>query len=168
MTELTASGGLAGQFAPSGANFNGPGKIAIDAAGNVWVVNALGGSVTELTSSGALVGNFDPSGANFNGPGRIAIDAAGNVWVTNGGVNTLGNPSSSVTELNSSGGLVGNFAPIGANFKGPNDVAIDSAGNVWVTNFHQSLTELVGAARPVLTPRVACLKQSPPHAVFLP
>ena len=57
----------------------------------------------------------------------MAIDADGNVWVTNYSGDT-------VTELNSSGGLVGNFAPSGANFESPIQVAIDAANNAWVTN----------------------------------
>jgi len=40
-----------------------------------------------------------------------------------------------VTELTSSGGLVGNFAPSGANFNDPSSVAIDALGNLWVPNF---------------------------------
>ncbi|HKN01153.1 MAG TPA: hypothetical protein VJX23_11600 [Candidatus Binataceae bacterium] len=164
MTELNSSGGLVGNFAPSGANFNYPYGVTIDAAGNAWVTNAAGSSVTELNSSGGLVGNF----AVGDEPDAVAIDAAGNVWVANG----VGN---SVTELDSSGGLAGNFAPRGANFNYPYAVAIDAAGNVWVTSGaavpngpQPSVAELVGAARPVLTPLVACLKQSPPHAVCLP
>jgi streptogramin lyase len=123
---------LALNFNPSGANFNAPSNVAIDAAGNVWLPNfgvpaTPGNTVTELNSSGALVGNFNPTGADFNNPFGIAIDAAGNVWVPNADGNT-------VTELNSSGALVGNFNPTGADFNDPTAVAIDSAGNVWVSN----------------------------------
>ena len=162
VTELTSSGGLAGHFDPDGANFDFPGGVAIDAADNVWVANVDGDSVTELTSSGGLAGNFDPSGANFGEPIGVAIDAAGNVWVTNIGGN-------SVTELTSSGALAGHFAPSGAHFSAPDGVAIDASGNVWSANAGgDSVAEIVGAARPVLTPRVACLKQTPAHAVCLP
>ena len=52
---------IALNFAPSGANFLGPIFLAIDAAGNVWVPNFGGNSVTELNSSGGLVGNFAPT-----------------------------------------------------------------------------------------------------------
>src|SRR5208283_5141437 len=149
VTELlagcTASSCTADNFNNSnteGAGFDLPQFEAIDAAGNVWVTNALGNSVTELTSSGGLAGHFDPDGANFDFPGGVAIDAADNVWVANV-------DGDSVTELTSSGGLAGNFDPSGANFGEPIGVAI-------------------GAARPVLTPRVACLKQTPAHAVCLP
>ena len=176
VTELNSSGSLASNFAPSGANFDFPDNVAIDAAGNVWVTNnndiiVTDGSVTELTSSGGLAGNFNNSnisGANFLDPAGVALDAAGHVWITN--------EFSGVTELTSSGGLVGSFAPSGANFMIPHGVAIDAAGNVWMANggFNQipsassSVIEFVGAARPVLTPLVACLKRKHPSAVCMP
>ena len=159
VTELTSSGGLVGNFSLSGAYNRAASGLAIDAAGNVWVTNFTAKSVTELTSSGGLVGDFAPSGANFKDPYSLAIDAAGHVWVANFS-------GDSVTELTSRGDLAGNFAPSGPNFNHPHAVAIDAAGNVWVTT--NSMAELIGAARPVLAPLVACLKQTPPHAVCLP
>ena len=48
-----------------------------------------------------------------------------------------------MTELNSAGALIGNFAPIGSNFDYPGGVALDSSGNLWVTNvLGNSVTEL--------------------------
>ncbi len=162
VTELTSSGALAGNFAPSGANFNNPLRVAIDAGGNVWVPNSQGNSVTELTASGGLVGNFTFPLANFNTPNGVAIDAADNVWVTN----STGN---SVSELPSSGALPSDLSPSGANLDGPASVAIDASGNLWVVNANgDSVAEIIGVARPVLVPLVACLKQTLPHAVCLP
>jgi len=158
VTILSSSGGIVGE--PFSTDLVEPGGVAIDAGGNAWVANEGGNTVTEVTSSGDLAGNFAPGGAGFDSPGFVAIDADGNVWVTNF-------EGDSVTELTSSGGLAGNFAPIGA-FNFPDGVAIDAAGNVWVANAINSVAEIVGAARPVLTPLVACLKQKPPHAVCLP
>jgi len=61
-----------------------------------------------------------------------------------------------------------NFAPIDANFSTPYAAAVDVSGDVWVSNLGNTVAELIGLARPVLTPLVACLMQSPPHAVCLP
>ncbi len=107
----------------------GPGAIAIDASGNVWVANVGGDdesiiqncSVTKLSTLGTVLGTFT-LGLNSS-PVGIAIDISGNVWVTNPFLNT-------VTELSSSGALIGTYAV--GNF--PYGIAIDSAGNVWVTN----------------------------------
>jgi hypothetical protein len=61
--------------------------------------------------------------------------------------------NNTVTSLNNDGTLFRNFAPSGSNFSDPNFVAIDSSGNVWVTNgLGNSVTELVGIAAPVKTP----------------
>jgi sugar lactone lactonase YvrE len=89
----------------------------------------------------------------------VAIDAAGNVWVANAGGGV------GLTELNPSGGLAGHFAS--SVVGGADGLAIDASGNVWL-NAGGSVVEIVGAARPVLTPLVACLKQSPPSTVCLP
>jgi len=173
VTELTFGGDLAGNFSnlnTIGANFVFPSSVAIDTAGKVWVTNdsldPFGSSVTKLTSIGALVGNFNYSntpGANFDRPFGLNIDGAGNAWITN---------ISSLTELTSSGALVANFnnttISSGDDFLSS---AIDAAGNVWVTiqgKVDQGVSEVIGAARPVRTPLVACLKQWPPHAVCLP
>ena len=150
VTELDSNGALVGNFNPPGANFDWPVYLAIDSTTrNVWVTNWYGNSVTELNSKGALVGNFAPAGANFLEPGVEALDVKDNLWVVNspGGApatrpaqSYLGN---SVTELNSSGALVGNFAPVGANFSGLVGLVLDTKGNVWVTNYlGNSVTEL--------------------------
>jgi streptogramin lyase len=175
VTVLGSDGSLAGYFYnnnPSGADFYYPYRLAIDASGNVWIANFNNtltnpGSVTALTSKGGLFGrgnfnNRNTAGANFYEPYGIAIDAGGNVWVAN-----LGN--NSVTELNSTGGLAGNFAPAGANFNEPFVLAIDASGNVWVANQQgNSVSELIGQARPVLTPLCKCLSQTSAAAVCLP
>jgi streptogramin lyase len=166
VTELTSSGGLGGNVAPAGAAFEEPGGIAIDTAGNFWIPNEESDTLSELLSgcsTAACTGlNFSPAGANLDSSVSIAIDSANNVWVTN----AFGN---SVTEFTSSGGLAGNFAPPGAGFSEPDGLGIDASGDVWIANAGgDSVAELIGAARPVLTPRVACLKKVPANTVCLP
>ena len=59
------------------------------------------------------------------------------------------------------GQLVGNFAPPGSNFNQPVEAAIDSSGNLWVTNIGgDTITALVGVAAPLLTPLEACLQKA--------
>ncbi|MGA9723140.1 MAG: choice-of-anchor D domain-containing protein [Candidatus Binatus sp.] len=166
LVELNSSGKLVKRFTLSSANFQQPVDVAIDAVGDVWAANNSGNSVSELfagCSASTCTGHsFAPKGSDFNSPAEVAIDAAGNIWVTNN------SSSGSVTELDSGGGLMGNFAPSGAGFDVPTGIAIDAAGNVWVANgLGNSVAEIVGAARPVLTPLVACLTQTPAHAVCL-
>jgi hypothetical protein len=135
-----ASWSLALNYAPAAAAFNSPYAIAVDGAGNVWVANAAGNSVSELTgASGYITGmNFAPVGASLNFPTWLAIDTAGNVWVAN----SKGN---SVSELTNASGYASglNFAPSGAALNGPSSIELDSAGNLWLTNFSgDSVSEL--------------------------
>ena len=105
---------------------NKPSAIAIDSSGNLWVTNQGDNSITELSSSGTVINTFsnvvgpDPSG--------IAIDDVGNIWVTNMG--TAAVPGTTVTELNSSGTVIGNFT-VGSN---PSSIFIDPFSDIWVTN----------------------------------
>ena len=116
---------------------SGPTGIAIDASGNIWVVNSYGGdftngTITELNSSGTTI-----TYTVGNGPENIAIDASGNVWVTNSGSNT-------VTELNASGGTIDTYA-VGNN---PYDIAIDDSGDIWVSNASgNTVTKIIGVAK---------------------
>ena len=65
-----------------------PWGVAIDASGNIWVVNDVDGTVTELNPSGSAIATYPVGSA----PTGIAIDASGNVWVENWG-------DGSVTEI---------------------------------------------------------------------
>jgi hypothetical protein len=57
-----------------------PGRIAIDAAGAVWIVNQTG--IAKLSSSGAfLSGQNGFTGGGLTAPFSIAIDDGGNAWV---------------------------------------------------------------------------------------
>jgi len=48
-------------------------------------------------------------------------------------------------------------------------VAIDASGDLWVPNqSSNTMAEFIGAARPVLTPLVVCLRKTPALAVCLP
>ncbi len=136
-----ASWALALNYAPAAADFNSPYAIAVDGAGNVWLANAGGNSVSELTgASGYITGlNFAPAGASLSIPTWLAIDAAGNVWAANA-------KSNSVSELTSASGYASgfNFAPAGAAFNGPSSIELDSAGNLWITNYlGNSVSELL-------------------------
>jgi streptogramin lyase len=166
VVELNSSGGLVGSFSPDAAEFDSPAHVSFDANSNLWVSNIGGDTIAELlagcstTSCTAL--NFDPDGANFDAPAVVELDSAGNAYVAN-------EEGDSMTVLNSSGGLIGNFAPAGADFDLPDGLVLDASGNVWVANVDSdSVAEIVGLARPVMTPLVACLKQTPPHPVCLP
>ncbi len=141
--------------------------IAVDGSGNVWTTNENNNSLSMFNSSGvAQSGSGGFTGGGLNTPVAIAIDGSGNVWASN----IDGN---SISEFSSLGAAISGASGYdGGGLSSPIGIAIDGSGNVWVTDSVEagaSITELVGAATPVVTPIQANLK-SPygSHAVNKP
>jgi hypothetical protein len=131
VSELTAASDYGSGNNFTSADFNGPGALALDSSGNVFVVPG-NSSVSELTaaSSYATELNFTPAGASLLDPNAIALDNLGNVYVTNGG-------TGAVSELlvSSSYGSGKNFDnSTGAAFNGAEGIALDGSGNILVVN----------------------------------
>jgi MYXO-CTERM domain-containing protein len=126
--------------------FNSPvGLAANNTLGNFYVsdTNTLrqitGGVVTTL--AGALTaGSADGTGvsAGFNSPGGLAVDSAGNIYVADTGNSTIREitPTGAVTTLAGQAGNAGLMDGTGSNalFNKPEDLTVDTAGNVYVAD----------------------------------
>jgi len=93
--------------------------IAVDASGNVYVID---GSVRKITPDG-IVSTLQ-GGNSISGRG-IAVDVAGNIYVAD--------PVRHVVRKISSSGTVGTFGTA-SSFDEPIGVAVDASGNVYVTD----------------------------------
>jgi sugar lactone lactonase YvrE len=129
------------------ARLAGPRGLALDAAGNLYVADEANcvirkitpaGLVTTLAGSVGVAGVTNGTGAaaQFGYPEGVAVDTAGNVYVadTSGGRIRFITPAGVVTTL--AGSVTGSADGTGtaASFSLPKDVAVDGAGNVYVTD----------------------------------
>ena len=143
--------------AGTSASFNGPGEIAIDVNGNLYVSDSGNFQIRKLTSAG-FVSTFagGGSGANrvFNRPNGVSVDAAGDVYVADP-------PSHKIRKINAVGvvsvfagtGAIGSADGIGtsATFNTPNGVAVDASGNVYVVDTGNQKIRKITAAGVVST-----------------
>lgn len=151
LSEFNSSGVANGSAPFTGGGLSSPQGVAIDAAGNIWIANSGSiNGVSEFSSSGTAKSGSPFSSGNVNGTTTaIAIDGNGNVWATANG---------SILEYNSSGTPITGSNGYQPGLYGLQGIAIDGSGNVWATSFSGgTLTELVGAAVPVVTPMLANL-----------
>ncbi|MGD0914003.1 MAG: NHL repeat-containing protein [Terracidiphilus sp.] len=127
----------------------GPVAVAIDAGHNAWFANQSSdlGSVTEISANGSQVTTIDSGGNETSGIATDAIGISGGV--SKGHVWTANYESSTVSELelNNNGTVtVVSAGYTGGGLEHPNGIAVDGAGNVWVTDYRGNrITELQGA-----------------------
>ena len=126
VVELNSSGGRATLNPFSGAGIQGPGQIAFDGSGNVWIANN-GPSVSKLSANGAALA--PSTGFNTGGIGStaLALDTSGNVWIADSANNKI-------EVLGQTGAAISGPGYSGAGINGPSAIAIDSVGGAWVAN----------------------------------
>ena len=175
--QINASGvvsTLAGQIGVSGsangtgtgATFNTPSYLRVDASGNVFVTDPVDSTVRKITSGGVVTtfagtpgstGTTDATGtsARFNAPRGITSDAAGNLYVCDTGNHSIRKITSGgvVTTYAGRVGMAGTLDGAGtsAGFDGPRDIAADGAGNLYVIDKNSSTVRKIDAGVNVTT-----------------
>jgi len=157
ITKLSSTGSLISGSPFTDGGLNEPSGVAIDGSGNAWVADFNSNSVTELSSSGAPTSGSPYTGGGLAEPQGIAIDGAGNIWIVN-----YDYTNNSVTELSGSGIILsGTNGYTGPGMDVPHSIAIDGSGDVWIPNsVNSSISELIGAAAPVVTPLAVGVKNN--------
>lgn len=150
----------------SAARFFVPQSIVVDRAGNVFVTEPRNHTIRKITPDGEvstfagaidLSGSADGTGAaaRFNFPYGLAIDRADNLYVAdrNNCMIRKITPAGTVTTLAGSPNIIGFADGTGAaaQFSGPEGVAVDNAGNVYVADFYNCTIRKVTPAGVVTT-----------------
>ncbi len=168
---VTTLAGLAGSSGSadgtgSAARFDSPRGVAVDSSGNVYVADFYNHTIRKVTGAGVvttlagLAGssgstNGTGSAARFNHPQDVAVDSSGNLYVADYFNSTIRKvtPAGVVSTLAGSAGNHDSVDGTGsaARFYLPWGVAVDSSGNVYVTEFYKRTIRKVTAAGVVTT-----------------
>jgi sugar lactone lactonase YvrE len=138
----------------------------MDLSGNVYVADTCNNTVRKVTPTGTVTtiagdperrGYGDGTGqeALFSGPAAVALDREGNVYVTdsyNTAVRKI-DVTGRVTTVAGSPSHVGNVDGFGnaARFTGPEGVAVDSTGTVYVADTYNHTIRKITSAGTVTT-----------------
>ncbi len=113
-----------------------PAGVAVDSEDNVWVADLAGNRVEKFSPSGTFLASYTPD--SMLEPAGVAFDpTSGDIYVTNRGHDRI-------DQLTLSGALIRSFGGEGATYGKldyPNQVAVDSHGDVWVANTSNSRAE---------------------------
>jgi streptogramin lyase len=171
VSEVTLGSSPSGSAYGTGLFF-APAGIAIDNAGNAWVADGARADVVKIGPGGASPTAF--TGGGLDGSIGIAIDGGQTVWLANnsgvsGAFDGVSAFASNGTATSPATGYLG-----GSLFY-PYAIAVDGSGDVWATNPNGpnnnsvgSVTELIGAGSPVVTPIAASLITPYTTAAALP
>ncbi len=152
----TVAGAYHGGFAGDGgrataASLNEPRRVAVDAAGNLYVADTFNDRVRRIDPAGVITtiaGTGEPgysgdggpaAAARLDAPHGVAVDAAGNIYVAdsfNDRVRRI-DPEGVITTLAGTGesGYSGDGGPAtAARLSVPHGVAVDAAGNIYVAD----------------------------------
>ena len=150
----------------SAARFNEPGSVAVDTAGNLFVVDfgnntirkvTPGGVVTTLAGLAGTTGTNDGTGsaARFDGPATLDVDSNGNVYVADFNNDTIRKvtPAGVVTTLAGLARTQGTKDGPGemARFNNPIGVAVDAFGNIYVGDWGNNTIRKISSAGAVTT-----------------
>ncbi len=168
VSTLAGQSGVAGSADGTGTNalFSNPSGLVVDGTGNIYVTDTGNHTLRRISPGGAVVtlagmaGESGPTNgpgnlARFNSPLGIALDKSGVLYVADSGNHAIREvtPAGMVTTL---AGLLENWGSTdgtggGALFNSPTGVAVDSAGNVFVSDSNNHTISKITPAGVVTT-----------------
>jgi len=137
--------------AATAGELNRPTGVAVDASGNIYIADSLnnrirlakaGGSVSTFAGNGGYSYSGDGGAAmsaQLNAPHGVAADTAGNFYIADSANNVVRKVSANGTITTLAGNGTAGFggdggAAASAQLSGPQGVAVDTAGNVYISD----------------------------------
>jgi sugar lactone lactonase YvrE len=160
----TGVAGYGGDGGPAtDAQLNMPSKVAVDDAGNVYIVDNGNYRIRKINTAGiisTIVGNGTAGNSGDGGPATdaqinaspgLAIDASGNIFFSDVARHTIRkiNTTGIVTTIAGSGvsGYTGDGGPAtAAKMNEPFGIGLDQAGNLYVTEYMNNCVREISAS----------------------
>ena len=154
--------------AATAAQLSSPEGVAVDGNGNVYIADTANSKIRRVTVAGSI-STFAGSGtpgyagdgaaagsAQLNFPTSVAVDTSGNVYIAdylNSAVRkvTTGGTISTIAGTGVQGYSGDNAAGNKARLNGPQNVAVDSAGNVYIADQGNNRVRMVSASGNIVT-----------------
>jgi uncharacterized protein (TIGR03437 family) len=172
--ETVAGDGMYGDTGDGGAatsaSLGQPSGIAVDSSSNFYITELYGNRVRKVAAATGIIttvaGNgkasFSGDGgaatsAGLNSPNGVAVDASGNLYIAdflNNRIRRVAAAGGIITTVAGGGtsGLSGDGGPAtSASFGGPNGVAVDASGDLYISDYGNNRIRKVTAATGIIT-----------------
>ena len=140
--------------AATSARLNSPTGVAVDGAGNVYIADAGNDVIRKVEAGTGIITSYLSGTSN---PQGVAVDGAGNLYVADTGNNVVWKVTVAtevVTLVAGTGGWGysgdGGLAT-GAELDGPEAVAVDGSGNVYIADTNNNVIRKVAAGSGIIT-----------------
>jgi sugar lactone lactonase YvrE len=155
--------------AATSAELHGANGVAVDASGNTYIADYYNNRIRKITAATGVISTVAGNGtagfsgdggaatsAEINGPGDVAVDSSGNIYISDLNNNrirkvTVSTGIISTVAGNGTKGYTGDGGPATSAEIGPNGLAVDSAGNLYLADNFANRVRKVTASTGVIS-----------------